>query len=530
MLDRLISGAGAVTDLADRAARFLGGRVGRAALGARPGSPIIAVLLVTGAIVLGLVGAEASTDPDPRDLAAADIAGDPDLGSRTYATVDGGVHGSYVETYIDIDGDGEQDPGETGEAWYYFLVDPVSRAGVTVRSDRAPDDVFVLDVVGRLVADPTYIADDLDIMASEIASRGLTVDPTYMIDTTDPTALEPIPLDLAALPAEGTAVSLSATTLSYAGPTCFGMETDPDCLEAPIRFYDVIMFDPETELGIIVYTTQSIDLSPATFTGLLRRDEHAVDEARTTPGLGFEALELTLSDRYLLEDGAVPANPVIAFGVAAVGLGLAALIVIGLVGRYLVYRRDPSGLRVAGAGMDPALGLAPGERLPLRVTGLLRSPAGLVHVREAAADLVRFVTTAAPSAGTTSSTPGPPSTADPLPGVMSGAVAGAPEAVPSTLIVERRDRPEGAALGLGELRRLSAGVVMPFRGPRPAIRVVAGTGPLLLSFDDAAIRDRAAAVLLDETGLTVADGIATDAAPPLAGAPPASRPTNTMEG
>jgi hypothetical protein len=61
--------------------------------------------------------------------------------------------------------------------------------------------------------------------------------------------------------------------------------------------------------------------------------------------------------------------------------------------------------------------------------------------------------------------------------------------------------PHGVALGLGELERVSAGEVMALRGPRPAARVVAGTGPLVLSFDTEADRDRAVAELLDETGL-----------------------------
>ena len=74
--------------------------------------------------------------------------------------------------------------------------------------------------------------------------------------------------------------------------------------------------------------------------------------------------------------------------------------------------------------------------------------------------------------------------------------------VESTVILERRGRPEGVALGLGELTRLSRGTVLPFRGRRPAIRATAGTGRLLLSFDSEADRDRAVAELLGETHLT----------------------------
>jgi hypothetical protein len=74
----------------------------------------------------------------------------------------------------------------------------------------------------------------------------------------------------------------------------------------------------------------------------------------------------------------------------------------------------------------------------------------------------------------------------------------------STLIVERVGRPEGVALGIGELQRLSVGEATTFGGHRPAIRAVAGTGPLILAFDDVTSRDRAAAELVGEAGLDLA--------------------------
>ena len=81
--------------------------------------------------------------------------------------------------------------------------------------------------------------------------------------------------------------------------------------------------------------------------------------------------------------------------------------------------------------------------------------------------------------------------------------------MPTTLILERLGKPEGVALGKGELKHLVSGRVMPFRGPRPALRVQAGTGTLLLSFDSKEARDRAAAELIGEAGLLIRDtGIA----------------------
>jgi hypothetical protein len=97
----------------------------------------------------------------------------------------------------------------------------------------------------------------------------------------------------------------------------------------------------------------------------------------------------------------------------------------------------------------------------------------------------------------------------------SGDGAGADEADPgaalTTLLVERRDMPQGVALGHGELKRVSSGRVMTFRAPRSALRVVAGTGPLFLSFDTDEERDRAAAELLAEAGLGP-DGVYTEPA------------------
>jgi hypothetical protein len=215
-------------------------------------------------------------------------------------------------------------------------------------------------------------------------------------------------------------------------------------------------------------------------TGLLRRDERAVDDALSTQGLDFEDYDLDVSDRYILDDGVAPRSAPLAFLAAAVLIVVAGIIIVGLAGGYLIYRRGGSGLPI------PATTLEPGERLPLRISGLVRTPTGLEHVREAPGALVRFVL-------------GRPVLAvgDPV------ASAGSPDAtqVTTTLLIERAGLPQGVALGLGELVRLSSGQVMALRGPRPALRVVAGTGPLLLSFDDAADRDRAAAELIDESGL-----------------------------
>jgi hypothetical protein len=135
--------------------------------------------------------------------------------------------------------------------------------------------------------------------------------------------------------------------------------------------------------------------------------------------------------------------------------------------------------------------MAPGERLPLRITGVVRTPTGFEHVREVPGELVRFVLGRRVE---------PPAPTEPNQVTETPEPADASE-IATTLLVERVGQAHGVALGIGELERVSAGLAMALRGPRPAARVVAGTGQLCLSFDTEAERDRAVAELLDESGL-----------------------------
>ncbi len=60
---------------------------------------------------------------------AGEVPDDDSLGGRVHATVDGGLLSSYVETYLDTDGDGTQDDDETGDDWAYWLVDRTTPRG-----------------------------------------------------------------------------------------------------------------------------------------------------------------------------------------------------------------------------------------------------------------------------------------------------------------------------------------------------------------------------------------------------------------
>ena len=464
MLDRLISGAGAVTDGADRSVRLLASGTSRGIGTSRPGSVAVAVILIVLAILLVLAGLEATDPAAPASFDPSDVATARNLGDRTYATLSGALHASYVETYDDLDGDEVMDPDEDVFSWYYWLVDRSARSGVTVRSKRPPAELFTFSARGYVLAgQPGFLTSDRADLEAEAKATGLTYDPKIVIDTVRGAPDSAKPLDLAgAIPAGSTPVVVTGSRLgSWVGVCGELRANDTVCDPADEDQYEIMVFEPVSHHAVRVLVPEPPEFSDATITGSLRREERTVDDALGTPGLDFDDYDLDVSDRYVLDDGTGPKSAPLAFLAAAVLMVIAGAIIVGLAGGYLIYRKGGSGLPA------PATTLEPGERLPLRITGRIRTPVGLEHVREAPGELTRFVLS-------------PAST---------------------TLLIERTGFPQGVALGLGELVRLSSGQVMALRGPRPALRVVAGTGPILLSFDASADRDRAAAELLDESGL-----------------------------
>lgn len=496
MLDRLISGAGAVTDGADRSIRVLaiGSRGGFATT--RPGSLAVAAILAILAAMLVLAGLEATDPPTPVPLAPADVAAGRDLGNRTYSTMRGSLSSAYVETYEDDNANGIEDEGEDTVEWYYWLVDPTARAGVTVRSTRPPEAVFTFRGTGILINEPRYTREAYPPYDDEARRAGLRIEPAIVLDTSTGLVGPLPPVDLAGpLPPTGSSVEVSGSRLgSYVGVCSQDPDLDRECDPDEENLYEILVFERVSRHAIRVLVRELPEFTEeATITGQLRREERAVDAARTAEGYDFGELDLVVSDRYILDDATAPGNAPLAFGLAAALVALAAVILVGLAGGYLIYRRSDARLP------SPATTLLSGERIPLRITGVVRTPTGLQHVREAPGELIRFVlgrpvmTSGEPVA--------PTPEAEDAPAPAEPVAPPDPTRVPTTLIVERVGLPQGVAVGLGELTRLSSGRVMTLRSPRPAVRVVAGTGALFLSFDTEAERDRAAAELLDETGL-----------------------------
>jgi hypothetical protein len=349
------------------------------------------------------------------------------------------------------------------------------------------------------------------------------------------------------MPAPGTAVAITGPYIGWLDVCSGDADGDGECEESEFDAIDAFIADPGSGRAITVLQADHPKPVRIQFTGMLRDEAASIRDAKSTRDLDFDSLGITVSDRYLLDDQAAPASAGLSLGLAILAGLLATLLAVGLVGGYLVFRRSkrplPSGGRTLGTG----------DEIPVHVTGALRREGGLLHVREAKARLLRFplempaepVASAepalthateaedipdvgpeasltepqaapaepeAPVAWAAPATPAIPSwssvvAASPAP--ESTPEAGPRSDVPTTLILERLGRPEGVALGKGELKELVSGRVMPFRGPRPALRMQAGTGTLLLSFDSKEARDRAAAELIGEAGLLIRDtGIA----------------------
>lgn len=469
--------------------RLLGGGSGRAIATTRPGSVLVAVLLMILAGILVLAGLEASDPTTPVALSPAQVATAQDLADRTYTTMSGSLTSTYVETYEDDNDNGTKDAEEHGIAWYYWLVEPEGLTGVTVRSMRPPSAVYTFRGRGVVSRDPGFLTEDYPPFAEEVAEERLTVNPDFVIDATPKADRPAVPFDLAGtMPSPGTLVELDTSrTSGYILVCSRDLDRDAVCDPDEQDQYEFMAFDPATRQAIRVLVVDPPDFSEATITGMLRREERSADDARTGYGSDFGDLGLTVSDRYILDDAAPAGGAPLTFVLAIVSMAVAGTILVGLAGGYLIYRRDAAPLPL------PATTLEPGGRIGLRISGVVCTPTGRLHVREVPGELTRFVTRQPVTAAEA------PEAADPAEAAADETLIETP--IGTTLLVERLGHPQGVALGLGELSRISAGQVMDFGGPRPAIRVVAGTGPLLLSFDTEAERDRAAAELLDETGL-----------------------------
>ena len=156
MIDRLVTAAGGLADAADRAIRLV-------LRGPRYATRRVSLLVAVGLLAVAGLAVVASFETPGDELlsfGAGEVQEMEERPARFGATVQGGLAGQYAEYFQDLDLDGQWDEGEPTIEWGYFLVDPATRQGVTVRSDRPMDEMYRLAVTGRVAdADPA-IADD----------------------------------------------------------------------------------------------------------------------------------------------------------------------------------------------------------------------------------------------------------------------------------------------------------------------------------------------------------------------------------
>ena len=92
----------------------------------------------------------------------------------------------------------------------YFLIDPATRTGLTVQSDRSPTEVYTLTARGVVVDDATYVAEDAEQFKPWLDDVGATLEPSRYVDTTKTGSFAATSL-ADGLPAGGKAVEISGS-------------------------------------------------------------------------------------------------------------------------------------------------------------------------------------------------------------------------------------------------------------------------------------------------------------------------------
>ena len=164
--------------------------------------------------LLLLVGIETTAPPTAGDLRAGDLAGTTGSASRRTRPSRGRLPRPSSPTSYDGD--------EHERAWFYLLVDPTARRGITVALGSAADrGVHLADDGASIVEDPEYVEDDIDYFKGDTDELGLTLDPKVYIDATAAPATRPNGSTSApAPPADGTVVEVSGSRLVDYWPTC----------------------------------------------------------------------------------------------------------------------------------------------------------------------------------------------------------------------------------------------------------------------------------------------------------------------
>ena len=508
MLDRLISGAGAVTDAADRAVRLLVGGWRGGLRDDAPGSVVVAGLLLVLAGILVAAGLEVTAPTTPVPLDPAGVATARDFGERTYSTMTGSLSTTWIETSRRRQRERHRGRRQTGgRRGSTGSSIPSGGRGVTVRGARSPAEIFtyrgawdrvrhrrIRRTAPRNTGCSTTRSPE---RASPVGSRGGARYDDRPVGEPRPGGAGP---DRSRRP--GTAVELSGARTRRATSRCDSVDSDLGTAAAT----------PTTRIA-----TRSWPWSPAT-----RRGDPGA-RAASRPHSGDATVTGAPPTRGA-GGGRRADEPGFRFhGARSPGSQIATCstrsrrpaarrwrtswprVFLALAGR------SSSGWPAATSSTD-----APPPRCPPRrrrwaraSTSPCGSPASSGRRPVASTsgrcqgELVRFVlgrpVEAVVDVHAADGGVAPAGRWRP-PERRSGRTrrdhaARGPRAdrggpgpdgpIATTLHVERDGRPQGVAVGLGEVSRISIGQAMAFRGARPALRILAGTGLVVLSFDTA---------------------------------------------
>src|SRR5262245_61978418 len=133
----------------------------------RAGSALVGIAAIALGAAGTVGGVAAAVRAAPEEIGVADAL-DGRAGSGDWVTLSGHALPTWLETYDDADGDGTQDPAEAATEYAYVVMASGERRAIVVRTDREPHDVLRADVVGTVVADPQYVAGDLDLVRDDL--------------------------------------------------------------------------------------------------------------------------------------------------------------------------------------------------------------------------------------------------------------------------------------------------------------------------------------------------------------------------
>ena len=436
--------------LAHAVGRLLGGIIWFAPRGA-PWAVVIAALLAVGAWrSVEDARATSATQPRPQPVGLADVV---DLRAIGWVGTSSIVRGPFLDsiTY-----------GAPVQRWYYLLIDPMDdTVALVARSPERLEDRRTRTIVARVEIDPAAVA----AAVAGLPAGAVAVDPErYLVELADrrPSVL---------------------TGDSIASPTGSGLQPGEVVLRG--SFVEARQAGDGWEYlasdggrAVVVRSPYPLDALPVDVWGVATTDRVRALQAAAVPELQ-EALDgRRLPERRLLAEGVTPPLPEASYLPAMIMAALSAVLLIGWLIGYPIFRRQPVPDRISSWPM------VPGDEVPADLYGTDRRGSQRIVVDGAPARLALFApdelerrTWQFALGGAGGIAPAPVH----APAAASGVLALASGEGP--ILVELDPPPDGL--------RIASGTVVHAGRARPALRIRATGIDLLAAFGSIADRDRA---------------------------------------